>query len=34
MFNQQKNHLIDFFLLPELEYDTICENDRNKFFNQ
>lgn len=26
-----KNHLIDFFPLPELEYDTILEDDRKEF---
>lgn len=29
--NQQKDHLIEFFHLPEVEYDTIWENDRNEF---
>lgn len=29
--NQQKEHLIEFFHLPEVEDDTIWENDRNKF---
>ena len=26
-----KDHLIEFFHLPEVEYDTIWENDRNEF---
>ena len=26
-----KNHLIGFFPLPALKYDTIWENDRNEF---
>lgn len=30
--NQLKNHLIEFFHLPEVEDDTIWENDRNEFF--
>ena len=29
--NQLKDHLIEFFHLLEVEYDTILENDRNKF---
>ena len=29
--NQLKDHLIEFFHLQEVEDDTICENDRNKF---
>ena len=29
--NQLENHLIDFFHLPEVEDDTIWENDRNEF---
>lgn len=29
--NQLKNHLIEFFYLPEVEDDTIGENDRNEF---
>lgn len=29
--NQLKDHLIEFFYLPEIEDDTIWENDRNKF---
>ena len=29
--NQLKDHLIDFFHLPEVEDDTIWEDDRNKF---
>lgn len=28
---QLKDHLIDFFHLPEVEDDTIWENDRNEF---
>ena len=28
---QLKVHLIEFFHLSEVEDDTICENDRNKF---
>lgn len=28
---QLKDHLIEFFLLPEVEDDTIWEDDRNKF---
>ena len=31
--NQLKDHLIEFFHLPEVEDDTIWENDRNKFLN-
>ena len=31
--NQLKDHLIEFFHLPEVEDDTIWENDRNEFFN-
>ena len=34
MLNQLKDHLIEFFLLPEIEDDTILENDRNEFLNQ
>ena len=30
--NQLKGHLIEFFLLPEVEDDTIWENNRNEFF--
>lgn len=30
MLNQQKNLLIEFFHLPEVEDDTIWENDRNE----
>lgn len=30
---QLKDHLIEFFHLPEIEDDTIWENDRNKFLN-
>ena len=29
--NQQKEHLIEFFQLPEVEDDTVWENYRNKF---
>ena len=29
--NQLKDHLIEFFGLPEIEDDTIWENDRNEF---
>lgn len=31
MLTQLKDHLIEFFHLPEVEDDTIWENDRNKF---
>ena len=31
--NQLTDHLIDFFHLPEVEDDTIWENDRNEFLN-
>ena len=31
--NQLKDHLIELFHLPEIEDDTIWENDRNKFLN-
>lgn len=31
--NQLKEHLIEFFHLPEVEDDTIWENDRNEFLN-
>ena len=31
--NQLKDHLIEFLHLPEVEDDTIWENDRNEFFN-
>ena len=31
--NQLKDHLIEFFHLPEVEDDTIWENDRNEFLN-
>lgn len=31
MLTQLKNHLIEFFHLPEVEDDTIWENDRNEF---
>ena len=30
--NQLKDHLIEFFHLPEVEDDTIWENDSNAFF--
>ena len=30
--NQLKDHLIEFFHLPEVEDDTIWENDWNEFF--
>lgn len=29
--NQLKDHLIEFFLLPEIEDATICESDRNGY---
>lgn len=29
--NQLENQLIEFFYLPEIEDDTILENDRNEF---
>ena len=29
--NQLKDHLIEFFHLPEVEDDTIGKNDKNKF---
>lgn len=29
--HQLKDHLIEFFHLPEIEDDTIWENDRNEF---
>ena len=29
--NQLTEHLIDFFHLPEVEDDTVWENDRNEF---
>ena len=32
--NQLKDHLIEFFHLPEVEDDTIWENDRNEFLKQ
>lgn len=32
--NQLKKHLIVFFPLPEVEYDIIWENDRNKYLHQ
>lgn len=31
MLNQLRDHLIEFFHLPEIEDDTIWENDRNEF---
>lgn len=31
--NQLKDHLIDFFHFPEVEEDTIWENDRNEFLS-
>lgn len=31
MLNQQKDYLIEFFHLPEVEDDTMGENDRNEF---
>ena len=31
MFNQLKDHLIEFFHLLEVEADTIWKNDGNKF---
>lgn len=31
MLTQLKDHLIEFFLFPEVEDDTIWENDRNEF---
>lgn len=31
MLTQLKDHLIEFFHLPEVEDDTIWENDRNEF---
>lgn len=31
--NQQKDHLIEFFHLPEVEDDTIWEKDSNEFLN-
>lgn len=30
--NQLKDHLIEFFHLPEVEDDTIWKNERNEFF--
>lgn len=30
--NQLTDHLIEFFHLPEVEDDTIWENDSNEFF--
>ena len=32
--NQLTDHLIDFFHLPEVEDDTIWENDRNEFLKK
>lgn len=29
--NQLKDHFIEFFHLPEVEDDTVWENDRNEF---
>ena len=29
-----KDYLIEFFLSPEVEDDTIWENDKYKFYNQ
>lgn len=35
MLTHLKDHIIDFFHLPEVEDDTIGENDRNEFlFNR
>ena len=31
--NQLKDHLIEFFHLPEVEDDTIWENDRKQFYD-
>ena len=31
--NQLKDHLIESFHLPEVEYDTIWENDRKQFYD-
>lgn len=31
--NQLKDHLIEFFHLPEIEDDTIWEKDSNEFLN-
>lgn len=31
--NQQKDHLIEFYHLPEVEDDTIGENDRKQFYD-
>lgn len=33
MLNQQKDYLIEFLHLHEVEDNTICKNDRNVFFN-
>lgn len=30
--NQQKDHLIEFFHLPEVEADTIWEKDSDEFY--
>ena len=32
LLTQLKDHLIEIFHLPEVEDDTIWEDDRNKFF--
>lgn len=32
MLTQLKDHLIEFFHLPEVEANIIWENDRNEFF--
>lgn len=32
--NQQNDYLIEFFHLPEVEDDTIWEDDRNEFLNR
>ena len=34
MWNQLKEHLIEFFHLPEVEDDTIWENERNEKNNR
>ena len=31
--NQLKDHLIEFFHLPEVEDDTIVENNRKQFYD-
>lgn len=33
MLNQLKDHLVEFYHLPEVEDDTICKNNRNKYLN-